>query len=302
MHHHHANRPALLVALVAAATLAVLALRTPSALLAEDALHAGLDLGSVFVGLAARRLAARGPDERSTFGWARVDALAGGMLALALAAGALWAAVGSWHASALPPTGILVAAAALAGAPALPMLAEAHAARRSATARALGLHGLADLAALAITLAAAALAPVVAPGVLTGLASSLVALAVVGSSAGMVREAARLSMDLAPPGVPIDEVRRTLEATPGVRAAHHLHLWRLDPDTLALSAHLVAEPTLTLHDTQLLAQAVRERLREAHGIEHATLEFECHACEARTHDATPGAHEPGAAGPRTRTP
>ena len=46
----------------------------------------------------------------------------------------------------------------------------------------------------------------------------------------------------------------------------------------ALSAHVVLDGPLSLHDAQVRAAELKHMLAERFGIEHATLEVECHAC------------------------
>jgi cobalt-zinc-cadmium efflux system protein len=51
----------------------------------------------------------------------------------------------------------------------------------------------------------------------------------------------------------------------------------------ALSAHVVLVDTVTLHDAQERGDEIKEMLVSRFGIEHATLELECHECAAPAH-------------------
>ena len=64
-----------------------------------------------------------------------------------------------------------------------------------------------------------------------------------------------------------------------MEAVHHLHLWNLASDVPALSAHVVVRGEVSLHDAQETGDRIKALLDERFGIEHATLELECHACE-----------------------
>jgi cobalt-zinc-cadmium efflux system protein len=67
---------------------------------------------------------------------------------------------------------------------------------------------------------------------------------------------------------------------------HHLHLWTTGSEQAALSAHVVLGGPLSLHDAQLRAGDLKRMLAARFGIEHSTLEVECHAClddEAHEH-------------------
>ena len=59
---------------------------------------------------------------------------------------------------------------------------------------------------------------------------------------------------------------------------HHLHVWTLGSERPALSAHVVLTGPLSLHDAQERASELKAMLAERFGIQHATLEVECHAC------------------------
>ena len=76
-----------------------------------------------------------------------------------------------------------------------------------------------------------------------------------------------------PVGIRIDEVEKTMEAVPGVKAVHHIHVWAISTTENALTAHVVlAElPRMETVKKQLKAEL------ETAGIHHVTLEFESSA-------------------------
>jgi cobalt-zinc-cadmium efflux system protein len=84
----------------------------------------------------------------------------------------------------------------------------------------------------------------------------------------------------APRGLDPSAVEAALAAQPAVAAVHHLHVWELASDLPALSVHVVLEGEPSLHDAQLRGDAMKAMLAERFGIEHVTLELECHDCEA----------------------
>ena len=91
---------------------------------------------------------------------------------------------------------------------------------------------------------------------------------------------------ICPPFVCLATVRDALASEAGVEAVHHLHVWTTGSEQSALSAHVVLGGPLSLHDAQLRAGELKRMLAEQFGIEHATLEVECHACiedEAHEH-------------------
>lgn len=98
----------------------------------------------------------------------------------------------------------------------------------------------------------------------------VIAVVILFSTWGLLKESVRLAMDGVPEGIQVDDIREHLLEDPNVKAIHHLHIWPISTTENALTAHVV------LNDLQQLdATGVRlhEELAE-HGISHATLEFE----------------------------
>lgn len=77
----------------------------------------------------------------------------------------------------------------------------------------------------------------------------------------------RTLMMASPPGADHARLLADVRAVPGVRDAHHLHLWQIDEKRTAVSVHIVAD------GPHVIATA-KAMLRERHGIAHATMEFE----------------------------
>ena len=59
---------------------------------------------------------------------------------------------------------------------------------------------------------------------------------------------------------------------------HHLHVWSLDSETPALTAHLQFAHETDLHRAQELADAASDQLRDRFGIAHTTFQTECGEC------------------------
>ena len=74
-----------------------------------------------------------------------------------------------------------------------------------------------------------------------------------------------------PESVDIEEVTTDLEAIPGVRDVHDLHLWTLTSGMLVATAHLVSDEGAQTPD---LLEGAKEVLRDKHGVLHATLQVE----------------------------
>jgi cobalt-zinc-cadmium efflux system protein len=110
-------------------------------------------------------------------------------------------------------------------------------------------------------------------------ASLAVAVLVLWSAWGLLRDTAHVLLEGTPMGVDPEAVEAALLADPEVVAVHHLHVWNLASDVPSLTAHVVLRPDMTLHEAQTSGGRLKALLNERFGIGHATLELECHACE-----------------------
>ena len=111
------------------------------------------------------------------------------------------------------------------------------------------------------------------------LGSIVIAALVLAATWGVLRETVHVLMEGAPRGMRAQDVERAIARHAGVESVHHLHLWNLASDVPALSAHVVLQDELSLHDAQRRSDEVKAMLAERFGIDHATLELECHSCE-----------------------
>ena len=71
---------------------------------------------------------------------------------------------------------------------------------------------------------------------LTGI---LIALFIVYSTWGLLRDSLRLSLDGVPQGISYDRIGQIISTTPGVDSFHHMHIWGLSTTEIALTAHIV---------------------------------------------------------------
>lgn len=98
----------------------------------------------------------------------------------------------------------------------------------------------------------------------------VIAVVILVSTWQLLAESVRMSMDAVPENINPDDIRQRMEATPGVRGIHHLHIWPISTTETSLTAHLVIAQEA---DAETVVHSVKHALREA-GIHHATLETE----------------------------
>lgn len=113
-------------------------------------------------------------------------------------------------------------------------------------------------------------------------ASIAVAALVLWSAWHLLRETTHVLLEGTPKGIDLLEVERVLVAHPEVEGVHHLHVWNIASDVRALSAHIVVREERSLHEAQVLGDALKADLADRFDIPHATLELECHTCDDET--------------------
>lgn len=252
--------------------------------LLADAAHMASDVAGLVIAIIAQSLLLRPPSDRHTFGLMRSEVLA------AQANGVLLVAVGGWvvyealRRIGQPPEidGAGVTAVALIGlainlGSAWALFGSRH---DNLNMRGAFLHMMSDAAGSVGAVLAGVAAVVGQVYWVDPVASILIAVLVLWSAWGLLKEATHVLLEGAPPNVEAADVISALVEIPEVDDVHHLHLWYLASDSVALSGHVVLDDEPTLHEAQEVGDRVRAVLEDRFGIAHATLELECHSCEA----------------------
>ena len=117
--------------------------------------------------------------------------------------------------------------------------------------------------------------------------SILIAVLILWSSWGVLREAVNLLLEGTPAGIDPDQVTRAITAVDGILGVHHLHIWGLGASRRALSAHLIVGDVPLKATGQLLAR-VNALLHDDYGIEHTTIQFELADCPEEDPFCLPG--------------
>jgi cobalt-zinc-cadmium efflux system protein len=103
--------------------------------------------------------------------------------------------------------------------------------------------------------------------------SLAVAVVILWSCIGLLRESVWMSLAGVPSGIDADEVEFALAALPGVDAVHDLHIWPLSTTETALTAHIV---TMQADYPDALLESARTLLHDRFRIEHCTIQVERH--------------------------
>ncbi|MEO6364779.1 MAG: cation diffusion facilitator family transporter [Luteimonas sp.] len=265
---------------------------TNSLALLSDALHNLGDVLGLGLAWAAAVVARRQPTERHTYGWRRatlLSPLANALLLVAFSGALAWEAIRRFSAPPeIPAMPVIVVAAVgiVVNLGAAFLMRHGHA--QDLNRRGAFLHLVAD--------AAVSLAAVVAGiGMLTlgwtwldPAIALLIGVVVAAGAFGLLRDAFNAAMDAVPRSIDQAAVLAVLVEQPGVTAVHHLHIWSLGANEIAMTAHLI-RPDDTDHDAFI--DRITDELDHRFGINHPTLQIERgDACEHDKHDRAPHGH------------
>jgi len=89
----------------------------------------------------------------------------------------------------------------------------------------------------------------------------------------MLPKSVNFLMDATPNNISIEDVKTSMSLIEGVEDVHHIHVWNLDEQRVALEAHVVTGAE-NLKDNATIKEAIKKSLQEKYDINHSTLEFE----------------------------
>ena len=254
-----------------------------SVALLADALHNTNDAAALLIAWIARKISRRGADDSYTFGYRRAE-LIGAMIQLtALVLVGLYLVFESVKRFFEPEPllgGWIIAASivALVVDVATAWLLWAMS-KGSLNVRAAFLHNLTDAAASVAVLAGGVAVLWLGWTWVDPLISLGIAGYILYMSFDLLKETSRILMQGTPAGVELQDIKAAAEGLDGIDNLHHLHVWELDEEHMALEAHVVITPGLEISDLEPLKQSLKERLQERFNIAHCTLELEFDPCQ-----------------------
>ena len=108
----------------------------------------------------------------------------------------------------------------------------------------------------------------------------LISIYILKETYDIVKEAVDVIMMSSPAGIDMDDLQRTVEAIPGVRNMHHVHLWKMNDTDIHFEAHIDVDDVL-LSRTADIRRQIEKSLHDKHEINHTTLQFECDSCRTK---------------------
>ncbi len=122
--------------------------------------------------------------------------------------------------------------------------------------------------------------------------SLLIAVLVGIAAVGLLREALHILNEGTPRDLDTETVRARIAGLAGIDGVHDLHIWSLDREHRALSAHVIVGDR-PLAEVTAMIRSVEVLLCDEFGIDHATVQPECPSCsvEAPLYCNIEGHHE-----------
>ncbi|HWL61597.1 MAG TPA: cation diffusion facilitator family transporter [Steroidobacteraceae bacterium] len=289
-HHHHghhrgpgAHEMRLVWALVLTAGFLLVeiagGLLTNSLALLSDAAHMATDVAALGVALAALRLARRPADPRRSYGYARLEsfgAMVNGAMLIVVAGYVLWEAVGRIrNPTPVAADGMLLVAALGLIVNLVSMRLLQAGSHTSLNLRGAYLEVWSDALGSAAAIIGALLIRFTGWTWVDAVIAVLIGLWILPRTWALLRDAGHILLEAAPAGLDLDEVRKALAGSAGVRDVHDLHVWALGSADVVLTAHVVIDPDADIDQERVrLGQVLAQRF----GIRHATLQMEHRPC------------------------
>lgn len=247
--------------------------------LVSDAGHMFSDVLALLLSLGAITLATRLPTRERTYGFLRAEIFAAfinALLLMAVSAIILWEAylrlqnpvpIGSGIMGAVAVTGLIANIAVTY------LLHGSH----NLNVKSAFLHVIGDAVSSVAVIVAAIWIAFTGQVFVDPLLSGFIAVLIIISAAGILRETIAILLQFTPRSVDFDAVIADITSVTGVDGVHHVHIWSLSSEIHVLDAHIYSCEQDVLKIGEMKRQ-IRERLEKYH-IHHSTLEVECEECE-----------------------
>lgn len=259
-----------------------------SVVVLADAAHQAVDALGLVTALIALRVARRPADSSFTYGLGKSDALGGFVSALLLVASVIWIVWESVSRLFTPEEvdggGVIViglVAIVVNGASVL-LVGHDHG-DDGISLRAARLHLLTDLAGSVIVVISGVLLATGGPAWIDPAASLLLSAAVLWSTWRLIVAAVQLLLDRVPGRLSTAEIVETLLGEADVEDVHHVHLRPIGGGQVSVTAHVVVDGAVSIHDAQATVERLSATLEADHLIGHSTLQLECHECGDDVH-------------------
>ena len=249
--------------------------------LLSDAAHNFSDCAALLISYFAHRMSRRGVSAANTFGYKRAEIVAAQVNAVLLSLVVGFILFGAVERLFNPQTVIADIVVWLAGLgivgngfSALLLLKDA---KHNMNIRGAFLHMMGDLLTSVVVLIGGVILLYRPWYWLDPVLSFLIALYILRSCWGLLRESSRILMNATPENLDLHEILDKINSFGGVKGAHYLHAWNISASSIGFSCHIVVDDE-PVSVTETLAGKIRQELQAHFGINHAVLQFETTDC------------------------
>lgn len=250
--------------------------------LLTDAAHMLVDSGALLVALGGAWYAARPADQRRTYGYGRMEVLAGfvnALVQLALIVFIVVEAVGRLRHPEPIRNGIMFWVAVLGLLANISVLRALHAhdhAHDDLNAAGAVLHVIGDMLGSAAAIVAALLIRWLGWTWADPALSILVAILLLNSAWHLLRRSTHILLEGVPEGLDLPQLTEAVRgADPAIVDVHHLHVWQLASGRRMATLHVV---TTAGADARALLQTLNRLAAGQFGIGHLTVQIETAGC------------------------
>ena len=243
--------------------------------LIADAGHMLTDALALALAWAGFRFGRRASDARRTFGYLRLEVIAGFVNALALLLLVGWITYEAMLRLMTPgevlagPMAVVAIIGLLVNVGVFLVLQRGD--REHVNIRGAMLHVVGDLLGSVAAIVAAVAIWLTGWTPIDPILSVLLSVLILRSGWGLLRSSINILMEGVPGGMAVDEVRAGLMTVPGVRSVAHMHIWSITSGRPAATLELTLE-----HDADAPAttRKVKDLLADRYGIGHSTVEID----------------------------
>jgi cobalt-zinc-cadmium efflux system protein len=248
--------------------------------LMSDAGHNFVDQGALFLALYAHIITRRPSSETRTFGYHRAGVIAAflnSFILLLTAIGiALLGVQRLWQPVPVDGGWIMgIAAASFAANLSIALLLQ-RGAKDDLNIRSAFWHMLGDAwVSLGVVLSGGAIW-LTGWNILDPLVSFLVVGVIIHGAWPIFKESMEVLLESTPPAISASHVAATIEAIPGIKNVHDLHIWAVEPRLVMLTSHVMINESRPSLD---LLQLIQTRITMDFGIRHMTIQLETECCD-----------------------
>lgn len=250
--------------------------------LLSDALHNLGDTTSLFISLFSLRLSLREETPQRTYGYRRAEVLAAFVNSLLIFATLIYIFVEAIHRLFSPSaieTNILLGVAVIG------LLGNLFSvfflfpgSRKNLNLRSSFWHLLADTFSSIVVIIGALFIRYWGWSFVDPLLSVGLSIFLLRGSWKMFREVINILMQGSPPHLDLENLKKSLEALPGVKNIHHLHVWSLNETEHFAEFHVITTCS-NWEEIDQLREEIQKILLNDFQIEHSTIQFENRGCK-----------------------